>query len=393
MPLLSLKAENFRNLKAPDITFHPQFNIIHGVNGSGKTSLLEAIHFLCLARSFRSHQVSRIICDEAEHFTLFGTFLDSPVKNWINTFPFTSSDKTAHAIDVHIPMRDGLLSQKEKCLSSFLSIPVGIEKRRQGDSTIKINGEIVRSTAELASLQPLQLIHPATFHLIDAGPQYRRQFLDWGVFHVEPSFFSVWKRFEIALKQRNSALRQQALTSHIQAWDKEWVPVAIELNKLRRSYFSSFIPVFKTILAQLTKRNDIMIQYSAGWDDKVSLHDILVRQLERDRAIGYTQHGPQRADISIKVDNMPASDILSRGEQKLAICALRLAQGLHLQQQSGKQCAYLIDDLMSELDSNNRDILMQVLKDTQAQIFITALDSCNLENLGNMFHVEHGQIC
>jgi DNA replication and repair protein RecF len=358
MSLLRLKTESFRNLHALDLDLHPTCNLLYGDNGSGKTSFLEAIHFLCLARSFRSHQASRIICNEASHFTVFGHF---------------SVSGSAHLI------------------------PAGIEKHRSSETKIKIEGELVRSTAELAALQPLQLINASTFHLLDAGPQHRREFLDWGVFHVEPSFFHIWKRLQIAIKQRNAALRQRVPASQVKIWDTEFVAASYELDAMRRSYIETFLPIFKETLEKLIEFDALSINYQPGWDEETHLQAILDRNFERDNALGYTQHGPHRADLALKIRNLPVSEILSRGEQKLVSYALRHAQGLLLHQMTEKQCVYLIDDLAAELDGQNRDAILKLLQHSPFQVFITvlernSLDSFIKDNPLKMFHVEHGRI-
>jgi DNA replication and repair protein RecF len=364
MSLVRLKIEHFRNLQLPDLEFHPNCNLIYGSNGSGKTSLLEAMHFLCLARSFRSHQAGRIICNEAPSFTLFGQFSIQG-----------SSNLT----------------------------PAGIEKNRSSETKIKIDGNSIRSTAELANLHPLQLINAATFHLLDAGPQHRREFLDWGVFHVEPSFFQIWKRLQIATKQRNAALRQSrgrasaAQGSQVKIWDKEFVNASYELDALRRSYIGSFLPVFEETLSKLIAFDTLSINYQPGWDEQIPLQEILDRNLERDHILGYTQYGPQRADLVLKIRNQPMDEILSRGEQKLVTYALRHAQGLLLNQMTEKQCIYLVDDLAAELDARNRDAILELLQSSPFQVFITVLDHKSLDSFIQktplrMFHVEQGRV-
>jgi DNA replication and repair protein RecF len=364
MSLLRLKIENFRNLQSPDLELHPQCNLIYGANGSGKTSLLEAMHFLCLARSFRSHQAARIIRNEAPSFTVFGQF---------------------------------------SIQDSASLIPAGIEKHRSNDTKIKIDGAPIRSIAELANLQPLQLINASTFHLLDAGPQHRREFLDWGVFHVEPSFFNVWKRLQIATKQRNAALRQSRAATHrapssqVKIWDKEFVSASYELDALRRSYIENFLPVFQATLGKLIAFDALGINYQPGWDEQIPLQEILDRNFERDHVLGYTQYGPQRADLALKIRNQPLDEILSRGEQKLVTYALRHAQGLLLNQVTEKQCIYLVDDLAAELDAQNRDAILDLLQTSPFQVFITVLDHKSLasfvENASlTMFHVEQGRV-
>lgn len=357
MSLSRLKATNFRNFSALDIEPGEHFNLIYGANGSGKTSILEAIHYISLGRSFRTHLCNRIILYDSSAFSVFGL-----VKN-----------------------------------QEAPSMPVGIEKSRNSKTKIKISNEMVPSAAELAKILPLQIINPDSYLLLSAGPRHRRQFLDWGVFHVEQRFFSVWQRFQRVLKQRNSALQQGVVAAQVMAWNKELIPYAEELAELRANYLQQLIPVVTKILTELIQLNDLTITYEQGWDKQSNLEEILAASFKRDSMQGYTQYGPQRADVIIKSNNMPVEDVLSRGEQKLLVCALKLAQGILLHQLTGKRCIYLLDDLAAELDSKHRQRIVEVLADLKAQVFITAVDAHTIGELlhqwpTKVFHVEHGAI-
>ena len=110
----------------------------------------------------------------------------------------------------------------------------------------------------------------------------------------------------------------------------------------------------------------------------------------------YTVGGPNKADLRIKVAGTPVEDVLSRGQLKLMVCALRLAQGQHLTEATGKQCIYLIDDFASELDSHRRQLLAQYLKQTKAQVFISSITADQIADMhdeeSKMFKIEHGKI-
>lgn len=357
MSLVRLEISNFRNLLAVNLEPDPVFNIIHGENGSGKTSIFEAIYFLGLGRSFRHHLVNRVINYEADKLSVFAV------------------------ANSHNDMNNA----------------IGIEKDREGKSRIKMNGENIQSTASLAELLPIQLINPDSYYLLTAGPKLRRQFLDWGVFHVEPSFFPEWKRVQRILKQRNAALRSASHITYIHSWDVEFVAASNALEELRTRYIDKLSPIFQKVVAELLDIPDLTLDYRCGWDIERGLQVVLQESLVRDQQLGYTQFGPQRSDIRIYTNNFLAQDVLSRGQQKLLICALRLAQGILLRELTQKRCIYLIDDLAAELDSKHRKKIMELLVTLQSQVFVTATNPNDLNDLihianTKMFHVEQGAL-
>ncbi|HEY2567348.1 MAG TPA: DNA replication/repair protein RecF [Candidatus Aquirickettsiella sp.] len=354
MQLVRLKANCFRNLAELDLEFSSCFNFIYGPNGSGKSSLLEAIYFLSLGRSFRSNLASRAIQYQAKSFNLFSVILGQ------------------------------------------YSTTVGLEKIRQGKTKIKI-GNNINSVSELAKLLPLQLINPNSYQLLSGGPRARRQFIDWGVFHVEPQFFQVWQRFQQILKQRNAGLQQQIPTNQIKIWDTELIEAASELTLMRDKYIQQLTPLITELLNKLLTLQGLNIDFYQGWDKKFSLCSILASSIDRDYKLAYTQFGPHRADLLMKLNGNPVHEVLSRGEQKLLTCALQLAQGILLKNITTKSCIYLFDDLFAELDSSKQNILMHLLQSLKSQVFITAIEETLIKELETsvlrkIFQVKQGKI-
>ena len=248
--------------------------------------------------------------------------------------------------------------------------------------------------AELARQLALQLVNQSSFQLIDQGPRLRRRFLDWGLFHVKPTFFECWKRYYHVLKQRNSLLKQHKPVAELGSWNLQLGRLAEELGSYRNEYIQELTPVFMTYLNRLGNQQPINLRYYAGWDEKKAFSDVLEADLEKDRRKGYTHSGPHRADLSILSDKQPAEQRLSRGQQKTLVTALQLAQAEHLQMTTGKYCIVLVDDLAAELDTEHQRLFISALAASGSQVFITATDAdeaiTSLWPSKKVFHVKRG---
>jgi DNA replication and repair protein RecF len=352
-----LEVCQFRNLHYVRVEPSSKLNLIYGDNGSGKTSFLEAIHYLGLGRSFRT------------------SFSDCIVEN------------------------------KHDKLSIFANISdrqVGVEKLVSGSTRFRMSGKDLNSVAELARILPIQLINTDIYELLNNGPKYRREFIDWGVFHVEHSFLALWKDLRRVLKQRNLAIKMRAPKNEIKLWDPLLVELTNKMTPIRTKYIEELKTVFFEILDELIPSDNFTLSYYSGWDEDKRFDSVLDEALEADIRLGYTQYGPHRADLDIRFSGTPVKDFLSRGQQKVFVYAMRLAQGLLLSKTMDKRCVYLIDDLPAELDEKKRKILSNFLMKLNSQVFITSIEPFSLDFFGivnnecpievKMFHVEHGII-
>lgn len=347
-----------RNLN--DIAIEPssRINLFYGQNGSGKTSLLEAIHILASGRSFRSAKLDSVVQEGSSASSLFA----------------------------------GLTNGRK----------IGLARPRKAKQLLKLDGDNQKSWEQVARQLPVQVLDSHSFRLLEGGPQQRRQFLDWGVFHVEPNFVHEWRKSKRSISQRNLLLKSTPCQrSHLEPWTVEFCKSGEEIHRARQNYFEQFKPVFHSVYRELSPKlaEETSLSYDRGWSLEQSLEECLERGIEADMRYGATQSGPHRADLKILQNGVSVADVYSRGQQKVLICALKIAQGMLYSKHLEVQCIYLVDDLPAELDRNNRIAVLKMLSELGGQLFLTSIEkeildefASGSESLVATFHVERGTI-
>jgi DNA replication and repair protein RecF len=362
MPTLAkLAISGLRNIEEASLQPSAGFNVIFGSNGSGKTTVLEALYLLGMGRSFRSHLQKPLISHDQTVATVFG--------------------QTAEGLTI------------------------GVQRQQRGPQAIKIAGRPAESVAQLSRTLPLQLINTDTFQLLEGSPQERRQFLDWGVFHVEHQFLDYWRRARQALEHRNMLLRADAKASEIEPWSFELAHNAGFINSYRQAYLKQLSAQVEISLATIGPPggHPLQMKYWGGWEPEIDLFTQLQEGIAKDKKYGFTTIGPHKADLRFYLKGQNAAEVLSRGQLKLLICSLKVAQSQLLTQANGTRSLFLIDDLPAELDAENRSKACWLLAGLKTQTFMASIEREALEpiaraqaEINNMelvlFHVKHGKI-
>ncbi len=355
MRLTQLQINNFRNLETVQLTPVNGVNLILGDNASGKTSLLEAIYYLSHVRSFRTPYVTDLILRQSPYLQLVANI--------------EAEDQQ--------------------------TIPLGI-RRSRNKSEIRVNKQPIKRVSDIAAQFPVLAIHPDSYKLITGSPSQRRQYLDWGVFHVEHGFFKAWQRFKKALMQRNAALKAKQKYDVCQLWNKEINNTGHYIDELRQQYFDKLSPYLIDLTKQFFKNDIVTIEYKRGWPVDKTLSDLMEENLHKERMKGYTHYGPHRAEIIIKVNGKSAQTCISRGQQKTLVALMRLAQAQQFSDATNKPCVLLYDDLPAELDAKHRKLILSVLAKMNIQLFISAIEENQIDlsywPVKKKFHVEHGKI-
>lgn len=360
MQIRRIALHHLRRFDAVELLPQPGLNLLTGDNGAGKTSVLEALHLMAYGRSFR------------------GRVRDGLVR------------QGREALDVFVEwdeQRGDLPAQRRKA---------GLRHSGQ-DWKGRLDGEDVSQLGTLCAALAVVTFEPGSHALVSGGGEPRRRFLDWGLFHVEPDFFPLWRRYSRALKQRNALLKQGGPARMLDTWDHELAEAGEPLTSRRQHYLERLQERAVALADALAPQLGITgLALSPGWRrHEVPLADALLLARERDRQAGYTSVGPHRADWSVDFSAIPGREALSRGQAKLTALACLLAQAEDYAEQRGEWPVIALDDLGSELDRSHQARILQRLLAGPAQIFVTATETpVALQDLTDItrFHVEHAQI-
>ena len=305
MRLIRLQIAAVRNLSSVAIDCARGLNLFVGPNGAGKTAILEAVHLLARGRSFRSSMVEPIIQRDANALLVRAQFDDE---------------------------HQGRLS-------------AGVVRQRGNRIDLRLNETPERRTSEVARLMPIQTTLPDAANLVFGAPRERRRFVDWGTFHVEPSYLDELRDFQRTMHQRNSLLRrlkdrQTLADAELAVWTKRLVVQGERVNATRQRYLERFLPLVRARLHSLDQTIRVDISYRRGWRENLTLEDSLREAQSRDVKFGLTHCGPHRGDLHLDIGGRPAAATLSRGQAKIVASALALAQAEVTNQVAGRRSLF-----------------------------------------------------
>lgn len=362
MWLNTLQIHNCRIIKAAQLSLSPQLNVIMGDNASGKSSLLEALCILSRGRSYRSTRINEVI------------------RHQKNSLLCTAK--------LHYDQYDKI-------------IPIGIEKTAK-QTTIRINQETVKSQATLTKTLPITIIHPDSVDLVTGGPRLRRAFIDWIAFYQAPDFYVLWQKYKRILKQRNYCLRDRSQAYALPYWTEQLIQYQAPLHQFRLDALAALQQNFAHYQTGLWQGAQVSLHLSTGLpadidiNDRSALEQLFARRLEQDLKTHKTFYGVHRSDLHIRIDQHLASKVVSRGQLKMLSILLLIAQSTSVATETTEKGIIAIDDLTAELDSNNRQRLLDLLLQTQQQLIMTStpngLERIQLDNKiePRIFQVQQG---
>lgn len=367
MNIKSLKLYNFRNYEKLNIEFSPYYNIIFGNNAQGKTNILEAI-FLC--SSGRSHRTSK----------------DSDLVK-LNEKGFQIKlDMERQGIDKSI----------------YLSYEMEQKKK------IKINEIQTKKIGDLIGILNTVIFSPEDLLIIKQGPSERRRFIDITLSQIRISYFHDLQQFSRILKQRNNLLKEISknpkLIDTLEAWNENFVDIGSRIMKARNEYIKNLSE--KTYINHLKLTNNsekLIIKYAPSvkidhFEDLEIIKQKFLKELEIKKRIeilkGSTLIGPQRDDYEFYLDDINLKIYGSQGQQRTSVLSMKLSEIEIMKEVNGEYPVLLLDDVMSELDNNRQEYLLNSLKNIQTFITYTEKDFFNdkIDSRSKFFYVCKGEI-
>ena len=342
MILHSLRAVGFRNIKNERVEFSPGVNLLYGNNAEGKTNLLEAVYYFARGKSFRgAHE--RELCG-----------FQSP-------FYEIEADFTGGGRRQTLLYRYG-----------------GREKIR------KRNGAPVDSAADMIGHFRAVLFHPEHLSLVKGSPALRREFLNIAISQVDPTYIPLYASYQRILDNRNSLLKMASRGlpiehDEIAVWSERLAEYAAKIAYARYRYIERLAPYARSILSDISAgREQLDISYECEIQDETvpilseMYAKLLLSDVRREIAAGFTVFGPHHDDIGILLGGHTAREFASQGQQRSITLAMKLSEGEVSNDMAGEYPVFLFDDVMSELDSGRRQYLLSALGGRQ--LIVTACD-------------------
>lgn len=368
MHILSLFLKNFRNYDEEKIEFHPHVNILMGMNAQGKSNLLEAIHYLSIFSSFRNAKDREMIKWGQPYFFLEGKILRNNGEYLLSA---------------------GYHEENKKIL--------------------KVNGSQRKKIKDVLGVFNSVLFSPEDLNIIKNGPSARRRYLDQEMIQLFPSYYYSLIQYQKILGQRNNLLKEIRGSKNklelLPVWSQQLVNQGSMIIKKRFEVLQKLTPLARLTHRKITNgAEELDLDYHSlelkGEEnlktaslDKIK--NIFFSQLDNNLVLenqrGITLFGPHRDDLKIMINGIDARKFASQGQQRTAALSLKIAELELVKSEIGEYPVLLLDDVMSELDQNRKNHLMQYIGN-KVQTFITTTDFDFKQKEGNIIQISRGKI-
>lgn len=353
MRILSFSCQNFRNLEKIEINSFDEMNVICGENAQGKTNLLEGIWLFTGIKSFRGAKDSAFLKFGKEKANL--------------NLNFTA---------------DGIENESE----------IEIKEHR----TAFFNNNRLKSPSQMAGKFNATVFSPNDLGLVRDGPSARRRFLDIAIGQLYPSYIAALKNYMRAVTQRNSIIKDyrydSTLSVMLDIFEEEIAETGTKITEIREKYIDRLGEFLPNVYSGLSSGKEILETEYISAVSTENLRQALADSRKNDMYNGATSVGPHRDDIEFKINGISARNFGSQGQKRSVALALKLSEAEVINKISGEYPVFLLDDVMSELDPERQNYILNHIKGIQS--FITCCDPSNVERLknGKIFEIRNGRI-
>jgi DNA replication and repair protein RecF len=364
MYLSKLHVINFKNYADAKLEFDPRINCFVGLNGMGKTNLLDAIHYLTLCKSYFNPIDSQNIMHDSPFFVLQGFF------------------------------------NKDKVIDE---VYCGI--KRNYKKQFKINKKEYERLADHIGHFPLVMISPSDAELILDGSEVRRKFIDSVIAQFDKHYLENLMAYNRSLAQRNALLKSFSdghtfNMASLDIWDEQLILHGTQIFKKRQEFLSAFIPIFQNYYQLISNQHETVdLEYNSKLV-KDDFKTLLMAALPKDRVLNYTTVGVHKDDLEFKLEHLSIKKFASQGQQKSYLIALKLAQHQFIKQVQKQSPILMLDDIYDKLDESRfKNLVEMVSSEDFGQVFITDTHKERMRQLFShmsvsykIFEVEQGQV-
>ena len=358
MILEKLSLINYKNITETTLELSPKINCFIGRNGAGKTNVLDAVYYLSFCHSASNPVDSQVIRHQQEFMMLEGMYGDD------------------------------------------LTITCGMKRGQK--KHFKRNKKEYRRLSEHIGLIPIVMVSPADVYLIAGGSEERRRLMDVVIAQMSPTYMEALTRYNKALTQRNTLLKQdeEPDVEILSIFEEQMATAGEEIFRHRTQLAETLTPLFQQYYERISGgREQVALQYTSHCQ-RGPLLEVIQRDRWKDRAVGYSLHGVHRDDLEITLDGHPMKREGSQGQLKTFVTSLKLAQFELLRQAMGNTPILLLDDIFDKLDALRVEQIVELVSgDTFGQIFITDTNREHLDRIlkatGHnycIFEVNEGEI-
>ena len=336
MFIKNLKLFNFKNHSEKSFDFSPEINCFVGNNGAGKTNILDALHYLSMAKSFLGNLDAQNILHESDFFAIEAE-IQGEEKNDI--------------IKVQLP--------------------------KEGKKIIKKNDKTYERIADHIGFLPSVMISPYDANLISDGSESRRKFLDAMISQTDSDYLFALIQYQKTLQQRNALLKYFAKNrtfdlDSLEIYNEPLTKFGTQIFEKRQRFVASILPTIQHFYEIISKGNEkVTVIYESNLNEQ-NFEEILSENLEKDRVLTYTSRGIHKDDLLFEMNGNLIKKFGSQGQQKSFLIALKLAQIKRIKDITNKNPILLLDDIFDKLDDNRVSQLIELVNQQNfGQIFIT----------------------